>query len=72
MRLQQDDGGFVFKQYLLYCLEKIGKDLNHCEYCGKYMKTPQIHHTKYDGATLYDLVIACQFCNTRPENRFLA
>ena len=71
MRLKQDDGDTVWKQYLYHCLKLIGKDLEHCELCGKAMKKPHIHHTKYDDATLYDLVIACQRCNTQPHNRFL-
>lgn len=30
-----------------------------------------IHHEKYEGATYYDLKIACRKCNCAPENRFL-
>jgi hypothetical protein len=31
----------------------------------------QIHHTKYDGATIYDLMYVCQHCNVLGENRGL-
>ena len=59
------------RQYILYCLQKIGKDFYHCEECGRNMKK-QIHHKKYDGATIYDLAIVCQSCNLKAYNRNLA
>ena len=73
-RLTNDGLGSVnspMRQYVLACLTKLGHDLYKCAYCAKPLKKPQIHHTKYDGATVYDLVIACQSCNTQPQNRFL-
>src|SRR5215204_4884884 len=29
---------------------------------------PNLHHTKYEGATYYDLRIVCTKCNNAPEN----
>ena len=49
---------------------RLGKDPNICELCGKTGKM-DIHHRKYDGATLYDLVFACRSCNLLPENKGL-
>lgn len=55
-------------------MKREGRDFTHCEVGdhsianGKY----DIHHTKYKGATYYDLQIACRKCNTAQENRFLS
>lgn len=54
-------------------LKEQGRDFSMCELCrtfipsGKY----QLHHTKYDGATIKDLKIVCQQCNLLPENQYL-
>jgi hypothetical protein len=59
--------GYSIRQLMIH---RLGKDPNLCELCGKAGKM-DIHHTKYDGATLYDLVFACRRCNTQTENRGL-
>ena len=41
-----------------------------CMQCGKQGKT-DIHHTRYDGATLYDLEFICHKCNTQQANKLL-
>lgn len=50
----------------------IGKNPSKCEQCDKKVKTPYIHHTKYQGATLYDLQFVCRRCNSNPKNVGLA
>jgi hypothetical protein len=51
-----------------------GRDFNTCELChcdipkGKH----DIHHTKYEQATFYDLMIVCRRCNTAALNRYLS
>jgi 5-methylcytosine-specific restriction endonuclease McrA len=59
--------GYSIRQLMIH---RLGKDPNLCELCGKVGKM-DIHHAKYDGATLYDLVFACRRCNTQAENRGL-
>ena len=61
-----------FKNYLKTLLVKIGKDFNWCESCGVSTGGKSIiHHTKYDGATLYDLEVVCIGCNNLGANRGL-
>ena len=75
MRLIRDSLGnqnSPIRQYVIFCFKKLKKDLKHCWVCGKFMEQPQFHHKKYDDATIYDLIVACQKCNTQPENKFLA
>lgn len=54
-------------------MKQEGRDFTQCELCPA--KIPQgkhnIHHTKYEGATYYDLRIVCAKCNNAPENRYL-
>lgn len=52
-------------------LKRRGRDFTKCEQCGKPIKRFYLHHTKYDGATIYDIQVVCQKCNTQPRNRFL-
>jgi hypothetical protein len=57
--------GYSIRQLMIH---RLGKDPNLCELCGRAGKM-DIHHTKYEGATLYDLVFACRRCNTKAENK---
>ena len=47
-----------------------GKDYTRCELCQAKLsrKSGEVHHTKYVGATLKDLVWVCHSCNMRQEN----
>lgn len=49
-------------------VDKLGKDPDHCELCGKPCKAT-FHHTKYDGATLYDIIVACMKCQNQAANK---
>lgn len=61
------------RKYILALMIREGRDLTVCEVCGKPITGRMvIHHEKYEGATYYDLKIACQSCNTKPENQLLA
>lgn len=59
--------GYSIRQLMIH---RLGKDPNLCELCGRVGKM-DIHHTKYVGATLYDLVFACRSCNLQPQNKGL-
>lgn len=71
MRQDIDNYRGSFKDILLSALERIGKKFNKCELCGKSIKQFDIHHTRYVGATICDLLIVCRRCNTQQENRYL-
>ena len=46
------------------CLSRLGKDPFVCDVCeASQPKKCDIHHTKYDGATIYDLQYVCRSCN---------
>jgi hypothetical protein len=66
-------GDGIFRDIVIQCLKMQGRKFTHCEWCGKeflYGKW-QLHHTKYEGCTIDDLMIICQQCNLIPANRFL-
>lgn len=65
--------GPAFAPIVEECLRRIGKDKATCEMCGAKPKGGcTIHHTKYEGATIYDLMYVCKSCNTAPANTRLA
>ena len=39
-----------------------------CELCEGIAMPYEIHHTKYEGATYYDLRVVCRSCNRIGEN----
>jgi ribosome-binding protein aMBF1 (putative translation factor) len=53
-------------------MESEGRDFSVCELCGATDIKGEIHHMKYDGATYYDLRIACRKCQMQPHNKGLA
>lgn len=71
MRRSQDVYGGVFRDYVEECLRSMGKNFEICEICGDELKKPYIHHTKYDGATVYDLQIVCCSCNLKLPQLYL-
>lgn len=62
------------RKYLIATLEHQGRDFGVCELCDSLIPPKKfvLHHTKYDGATIKDIRIACQKCNLLPENCHLA
>ncbi|MEW1951073.1 hypothetical protein AB0280_17700 [Pseudarthrobacter sp902506025] len=61
-----------FMVYVVEALERLGKDRYTCELCLEHV--PQgcvVHHTKYEGATIYDLMYICYSCNLSRENKGL-
>lgn len=73
MRLPIDDlAREQLRPYILECFKLMGKDMNTCEQCGITDIPLDIHHTKYDGATVYDLQLICRSCNLSKRNRLLA
>lgn len=60
------------RPYIDECMRRLGKDPYFCEVCEERQERKCIiHHTKYDGATVYDLVYACTSCNNSRGNRGL-
>ena len=56
---------YHLRPLVFYCMtELLGKDPRVCEVCREHQdKLCEIHHTKYEGATLYDLQFVCRSCN---------
>jgi AraC-like DNA-binding protein len=54
-------------------LQSQGRNFTRCEICGESIPEGKfdLHHTKYDGATLDDLQIVCRACNLSRINMFL-
>ena len=53
------------RAYVLLLLERQGRDFNVCEYCSELIPNGkwELHHTRYDKATLKDIMIVCKSCN---------
>lgn len=51
-------------------MKSTDRDFNTCEQCNKHIPDGKfdIHHTKYNGATYYDLQIVCRSCNLTGDN----
>jgi hypothetical protein len=69
-RLDEDHMATMFDAIVEQCMVQYrGLDPYLCSDCGRRTKTKcDIHHLKYDGATLYDLAFVCRRCNTSPIN----
>jgi hypothetical protein len=68
-RVSEDAFGNVYP-YVEECLRRLGRNPYWCVVCEETQpKRCIIHHTKYDGATIYDLVYACTSCNNSRMNR---
>jgi hypothetical protein len=63
-----------FREIIRAMMKRDGRDFNQCELCPVYIPDGkyEIHHTKYEGATYYDLRIVCSSCNHKPENCLLS
>lgn len=63
----------TFRELIIAMMKRDGRNFAQCELC--HAKIPkgkfQLHHTKYEGATYYDLRIVCGKCNLSKENCFL-
>lgn len=60
------------REIVLTMMRKEGRDFTRCQLCpARITGAPDIHHTKYDGATYYDLLLVCRKCNSASENRYL-
>lgn len=65
--------------YIIPILKSRGRKFNKCEECGKKLPKKlsngkrgfELHHTKYEGATINDLMIVCHGCNALTKNRGL-
>lgn len=73
-RLDEDNLEPMLRELVEYCLIHYRNlDPYVCSDCGRRMKKKcDIHHTKYEGATIYDLEYLCRRCNTSLRNTGLA
>lgn len=61
-----------FMPYVKEALRRLGKDSTTCEICeDKPKRGCVVHHTKYEGVTVYDLMYICTSCNLARENKGL-
>lgn len=73
MRTKQDHYDNHFYPIVIESLRRIGKQFDKCEECGVFLKGEfELHHTKYENATIFDLEVVCHKCNMQPENKGLA
>ena len=70
-RLREDWLNSEIRKYVIPVMMSRGHDPSHCELCGVVLENPTIHHKKYDGATVEDLVFACMRCQNKPLNKGL-
>ncbi|BAH33192.1 hypothetical protein [Rhodococcus erythropolis] len=62
----------TIRVYVVECMSRLGKNPYQCElFLDHVSKGCQIHHTKYAGATVYDLMYICSSCNLSRENKGL-
>lgn len=68
-RLKQDSS-YRILDYVVAIFDMWGKDWHKCELCRKRItgQRGELHHTKYEGATIYDLLIVCHGCNMKEPN----
>jgi len=72
MRIKSDNHSNI-TDYIDAIFRSQGRDFSKCELCGGSTNDkPEIHHLRYEGATLANLRITCHRCNTQEENRHLA
>lgn len=58
--------------YVLEAMRRMGKDRYRCEVClDPVPRGCMVHHTKYQGATAYDLMFVCGSCNQSRVNKGL-
>jgi 5-methylcytosine-specific restriction endonuclease McrA len=68
-RTDTDQYNGSFRDIVIYCMTEKGQDPNVCFECGDKLTevTRQIHHLKYDGATIADLRFGCSRCNNQEK-----
>jgi hypothetical protein len=75
-RLDQDKlgaQGSAWRSIIEQLLEQRGHNKRKCDLCGKWQpRDCDVHHKKYEGATLDDLCYVCRKCNLAPSNVGLA
>lgn len=71
-RLKQDIYSGPLRDIIFECFRRMGKRFDRCEQCAVKTAKLSIHHTKYKGATVYDLQLVCHKCNMAPKNKGLA
>jgi hypothetical protein len=61
--------GSVFRDIVVQLMIELGHNPKICHFCRKPSYKPLgIHHLRYQGATIRDLVFCCQKCNLRSDN----
>lgn len=73
IRADQDFISGIYRPIIEHCMTELGLDPYTCTLCGKKsVKKMTIHHTKYEDATIKDLVFACWSCQHSYPNHGLA
>ena len=62
----------TLRPYIMECFRRRGVSFKVCGLCGITDKKLDIHHTKYDNATVYDLLLVCRSCNLSAGQLHLA
>ena len=72
-RIRATDDHHDIRRMFWAMFDKQDRFKGKCEDCGKDLqrKDAKIHHRKYEGATVKDLQIVCNKCNTKTENKNL-
>lgn len=66
-------GAGAFRSIVEQLMVARGLDPHVCGICKvRQLKKCDIHHTKYDGATIEDVIFACRSCNLAREQKGLA
>jgi hypothetical protein len=67
-RIQNVDNAIVTMNLIRPLLKQMGRDFHTCEVCGEHFDEELgVHHPKYEGCTIHDLVICCNKCNLQSE-----
>lgn len=60
------------RPYIVALMQQQGRlDSSHSavsELCHEWATPYELHHTRYEGATYYDLLVVCRSCNRIEEN----
>lgn len=60
----------IMRSIVVSMMTEEGRNFGACEQCSEPIPKGkwELHHTKYEGATYYDLQIICRSCNRLDKN----
>lgn len=66
-------GSGALRSIVMQLLIAKGLDPHVCGICGvRQLKVCDLHHTKYDNATIHDVIFACRSCNLARQQKGLS